>query len=168
MRSKTFRGALASLGLAGALALGTALTPAYGATGTATFQVTATVSASCLISATNLSFGAYTGSVMTAASTLSVDCTTNTPYNIGLNAGTSAGATVTTRAMTGPGGATLAYALYRDGGYTQNWGNTVGTDTVAGTGTGATQTLTVYGQMPAGQLVAPGGYTDTITATISY
>jgi spore coat protein U-like protein len=49
-----------------------------------------------------------------------------------------------------------------------NWGNTVGTDTVAGTGNGAAQALTVYGQIAAGLYVTPGSYTDTITATVTY
>jgi len=44
----------------------------------------------------------------------------------------------------------------------------VGTDTVAGTGTGALQSLTVYGQLPANQKVLPGSYSDTITVTITY
>jgi spore coat protein U-like protein len=39
---------------------------------------------------------------------------------------------------------------------------------VTGTGNGAIQALTVYGQTPAGQYVSPGSYTDTITATITY
>jgi spore coat protein U-like protein len=51
---------------------------------------------------------------------------------------------------------------------TANWGQTVGTDTVTGTGNGAAQALTVYGQVTAGQFVAPGAYSDTITATVTY
>jgi spore coat protein U-like protein len=70
--------------------------------------------------------------------------------------------------MTGPGSATLAYSLAQDSGHATNWGNTVGTDTEAGTGNGSAQSLAVYGQVAAGQYVAPGAYADTITATISY
>jgi spore coat protein U-like protein len=44
----------------------------------------------------------------------------------------------------------------------------VGTDTVAGTGTGATQTLTVYGSIPAGQVVTPGTYRDTVNVIVTY
>lgn len=141
---------------------------AQAATATTTFQVTANVTATCQIAATNLAFGSYAGVQTDATSTITVTCTNTTPYNVGLDAGTSTGATVTTRAMTGPGGATLGYALYSDGARTVNWGNTVGTDTVAGTGTGSAQTLTVYGRIPAGSLPAPGAYTDTITATVTY
>jgi spore coat protein U-like protein len=52
---------LAGLGLGGALALGLPSSPAVAATATTTFQVTATVQATCLISAATLAFGTYTG-----------------------------------------------------------------------------------------------------------
>ncbi len=155
-------------GLLATLALGLPQAPANAATQTTTFQVTATVAATCLISATDLAFGSYTGALAAATSTISVTCTNTTPYNVGLSAGTATGATVTTRKMTGPAAALLNYALYRDSGHTQNWGTTIGTDTVTGTGNGSAQALTVYGQVAAGQYVTPGSYVDTITATITY
>ncbi|MDR6502022.1 spore coat protein U-like protein [Burkholderia ambifaria] len=129
--------------------------------------VTATVDATCQITATPLAFGAYAGTQTDATSTLSVTCSNTTPYNVGLDAGLATGATVTSRAMTITG-ASLLYSLFQDAGRTTNWGNTVGTDTVAGTGTGSAQTLTVYGRVAAGQFVTPGAYTDTITATVTY
>ncbi|WIM09052.1 MAG: Sigma-fimbriae tip adhesin [Enhydrobacter sp.] len=135
-------------------------------TATATFQVTATVQATCNISATNLAFGTYAGAQTDATSTVTVTCTNTTAWNVGLNAGTC-GATVTTRCMAN-GAAQLNYALYRDSARTQNWGQTVGTDTLTGTGNGAAQANTVYGRIPAGQFPAPGAYTDTITATVSF
>ena len=142
---------------------------ALAATNTATFSVTATVQATCLISANNLSFGTYVGSQIQDTSTISVTCTNTTPYNVGLDAGAASGATVTTRQMTGTNyDQLLNYSLYSNTNYTTNWGNTVGTDTVAGTGTGAAQTLTVYGEVPAGQYIEPDSYADTITATITY
>jgi spore coat protein U-like protein len=78
------------------------------------------------------------------------------------------GATVTNRKMTSPASATLKYAIFRNSTQTQNWGNTVGTDTVAGTGNGTAQPITAYGQMAAGQSGNPAVYSDTITATITY
>src|SRR5438270_13644603 len=161
---------LRSLACAGVAAAGLAAAsvPALASTATTTFQVSATVNATCLISANNLGFGAYSGSVINTTTTISVTCTNSTTYNVGLNAGTAAGATVTTRAMTGPGAAILDYGLYQDSGHATNWGNTVGTDTKSGTGNGSAQTLTVYGQVAANQYPAPGAYSDTITATITY
>jgi len=157
--------------LAGGIALaGLSLSygPASATTATTSFSVSATVQATCLISGNNLGFGTYTGSAIAVSANLSVTCTNGTTYNVGLNPGTATGATVTTRAMTGPGGATLSYGLYQDSGHSTNWGQTVGTDTKAGTGNGSAQTLTVYGNLAAAQYVTPGSYSDTITATITY
>ncbi len=159
--------ALAGLGLAGLLAVAPPA-GAAAATATTTFQVTATVQATCVIAANTLAFGTYTGAQTDATTTISVTCTNSTPYNVGLDPGTAPGATVTTRKMSGPGGALLAYALYRDAARAQNWGNTVGTDTVTGAGNGGGQTLTVYGRLAGSQYVTPGAYADTITATTSY
>jgi spore coat protein U-like protein len=135
---------------------------------TTSFTVTVVVQSTCSISAANLAFGTYADLLVSSTSTISVTCTNTTPYNVGLNAGTASGATVTTRSMTGPGSALLAYNLFTNSTHTTNWGNTVGTNTEAGTGNGAVQSLTVYGQIPAGQHPTPGNYTDTIIATITY
>lgn len=133
---------------------------------TKSFTVTAVVQASCDFSANALAFGTYTGALLNATSSLTIQCTNTTAYTVGLNAGTSTGAAVTSRMLTGPGGMKLAYSLFYDSGHTQNWGLT--SNTVAGTGNGTAQTLSVYGQIPGGTSANPGTYSDTITATISY
>jgi spore coat protein U-like protein len=135
---------------------------------TTSFSVTAVVQATCAISATPMAFGVYSGTLLNSAATISVTCTNTTSYNVGLNAGTATGATVTNRSMTGPASTLLRYALFSNSGHTTNWGNTVGTDTVAGIGSGALQSLSAYGQIPAGQFVRPGSYADTIVATVTY
>jgi len=136
---------------------------------TATFSVTANVTTTCNInSTTNINFGNYAGTVLTSTGTIQVTCSNAVPYNIGLNAGTGAGATVTARKMSGPAADLLSYGLFQDAAFTTNWGDTIGTDTVAGTGTGAAQSYTVYGQLPGGQFVSPGTYDDTITTTLTF
>jgi spore coat protein U-like protein len=150
------------------MALSLSSLTALAATAINTFGVTATVQASCSISASTLSFGSYNGTVATATSAVSVTCTNSTPYNVGLSSGVASGATVAARKMTGPTSALLSYSLFSDPSRSINWGQTVGSDTISGTGNGAVQALTVYGQAPAGQYLAPGSYTDTITATITY
>lgn len=137
-------------------------------TTTTTFAVSATVQATCLVSASPMSFGSYTGAVVNTTSTVSVTCTNTTSYNVGLSAGLATGATVTTRQMTGPSSAVLGYSLFSDSSRSVNWGSTIGSDTITGTGNGSSQPLTVYGQATAGQYVTPGSYTDTITATVTY
>lgn len=74
---------------------------AQAATTTTTFQVTATVNSACTVSATNLTFGVYDPSAAAHddTSTVTVTCTKATAYDIGLDAGLAAGATVTTRQM---------------------------------------------------------------------
>ena len=155
-------------GVLGFMALAMAPSPAVAATATTTFGVSATVQATCLVSATAVAFGTYTGAVANSTSTVSVTCTNTTPYNVGLGAGLATGATVSTRSMIGPASALLNYAMYSDSAHSVNWGQTVGTDTVTGTGNGSAQAITVYGQTAAAQYVAPGAYADTITATVTY
>ncbi|WP_322965465.1 Csu type fimbrial protein [Sphingomonas fuzhouensis] len=135
------------------------------------FQVSMTIQAECrLTSASDLAFG-NTGVIqaaITSTSTIGVQCTNTTPYNIGLNAGAGAGATVAARRMTSGSGATVVYELFRDPARAQIWGNTAGTDTLAGIGNGAVQTLTVYGRVPAQATPAAGSYTDTVQVTVTY
>jgi spore coat protein U-like protein len=144
--------------------------PGEAATATTTFTVQITIQANCAIdSAGMLDFGSQgllTANV-DATSTIQVTCTNTTAYNIGLSAGTGAGATVATRKMTS-GGNTINYSLYRDVGRTQVWGTTINTDTVAATGNGAGQTHTVYGRVPPQTTPAAATYTDTITVTVTY
>jgi spore coat protein U-like protein len=137
-------------------------------TNTGTVPITAGAQPTCSITATNLAFGAYNQVQLDATSTLSATCASGASYNIGLNQGGAPGATVTTRGMTGPGGLVLKYSLFRDSARTINWGNTVGTDTVAATGTGSAQSFTVYGRIPASQNLGGGVYQDTITATLTF
>lgn len=145
---------------------------ALAGTATTTFSVTATVNANCaIVSASALSFPAYNPSqgAQNATSAVSVKCTKTTPFNIGLDAGTGTGATVTTRKMTS-GSNTLNYSLYSDSNHSVVWGNTVGTNTVAGTGQGFSTTITdtVYGQIANQPDAVPGTYADTVTVTVSF
>jgi spore coat protein U-like protein len=141
---------------------------AQAATATATMPVSATVLAACLVVALPLAFGNYTGAQNDAQSTITVTCTPGTTYNVRLDAGTATGATVTSRAMTFNTTNTLGYAIYRNAGRTQNWGQTDNTDTVQGTGSGLPQLLPVYGRIPANEFAANGLYADQIGVTVAY
>lgn len=157
-------------GFAGALMICLAGGAARAGTTTTTFQVTATVIASCAVSASDLAFGSYdtvTGSAVSGSTTVAVTCSSGTSYEIGLDAGLGTGATVTTRKMSN-GGNTLNYSLYTDAAHTTVWGETASVDTVASTGTGSAQNFTVYGLIAASQVVATGSYADTITVTVTF
>ncbi|HEX7875751.1 MAG TPA: spore coat U domain-containing protein [Sphingobium sp.] len=145
--------------------------PALATDATTPMAVSATVLNACLVTATDMAFGNYNPTSATptdATSNIIVTCTPGTLYNVGLNAGTAPGATVTTRKMRN-GSAPLNYALYSNSGRTTNWGNTVGSDTVSQTAsTIAPTTFPVYGEIPAQQSVSAGAYTDIVTVTVSY
>jgi len=159
-----------------ALAAGFAVaaTHATAATATATFQVTANVQTQCTVSAVDLGFGTVDplGANVDQSTTVTVRCTKNTPYTVGLNAGTTAGATLAQRLMAN-GADTMNYNLYTDAARTTVWGNSAAAPTwVAGTGAGlgSPQVLTVYGRVPSGQTnLAVGNYSEpTITVTVTY
>ena len=158
---------LVGLGAA-AIAAGAPLSQASAATATTTFSVTAEVVTTCAITATNMSFGNYSGLLLDSTASLQATCSTGTPYTIGLNAGTGTGATITTRKMRGPAIEELNYTLSQDAAHTINWGNTIGTDTVPGTGNGAAQPHTVFKQIPGSQFIQSGAYSDTITVTLTF
>lgn len=137
----------------------------------AQFHVTATVLNNCAVSAGDLAFGSYSASSAspaTATSTIQVTCTTSLPYTVALDGGTSAG-NVAARTMSDGAAHTLGYGLYTSGAYATLWGDgTGGTSTMAGTGSGTAQSLTVYGRIPAAQFVAAGSYSDLVTVTVNY
>lgn len=155
------------------MAIASAILPAAASAQSAqtTMDVSATVVKACVVSATNLAFGNYdpTAAAPTDAnSSITVTCTPGTSFTVGLNAGTTSGATVNSRKMAS-GSNLLGYALYSDAARTTNWGNTPGTDTPAATTAASTASvLTVYGRIPAQQSAAVGSYTDTVTITVSY
>jgi spore coat protein U-like protein len=89
---------------------------AYAATATSTFTVQMTVTSSCVInSASTLNFGSQGVLVANVdnTSTLQVQCTNTTPYNIGLDAGQGTGATVAVRKMTNGASTIKLFALQR-------------------------------------------------------
>lgn len=145
--------------------------PARAGTSMGSFAVSAGISATCVINSASMAFGAYNPTVnanFDATGAVSVSCTNGTSYNIGLDKGLGTGATITNRVMMN-GSNKLTYQIYSDSARTQNWGNTVGTNTVSGTGTGFSQSFTAYGRITAGQTsTPPGSYSDTVTVKITY
>jgi spore coat protein U-like protein len=133
------------------------------------FTVSVTVVPSCSVGATSLTFpssGVITPAIA-ATATITAFCSLDTPYTISLSAGLGAGATTLYRKMTGPGG-TIDYQLFRDPFRTQIWGDTVGVNTLSGTGSGGLQTVTVYGATPTQPSPPPGLYRDTVIVTMTY
>ena len=153
---------------------------AQAATDTTTFKVKLTITESCTIStpaATDVDFGSQvraTAAVnLNVSGKLNINCSAGTPYTVGLNGGINTSGTIGSptagqRRMKHSSAATyVPYELYQVTGGTTFWGNTAGTDTVAGTGTGATVALSVFGKLTSTDAPA-GTYEDTVTATITY
>jgi spore coat protein U-like protein len=144
--------------------------PTVAGTATTTLGVSLTINAGCNVSSSPVAFPAQSvlASAVSQTGSISVTCTNTTPYNVGLDKGAGTGASVTNRLMTGPSSATVGYGLFQDSGHATNWGNTVGTDTVAGTGNGSTQTVTVYGRIAPQTTPQPGAYADTVNVTVTF
>jgi spore coat protein U-like protein len=144
--------------------------------GNTTFAVSATVLQTCTVTAADLAFGPVNvllNAPTDAATTITLFCGTGVNFRVGLDEGQGTGGSTTTRVMTNTGGGggagTLNYILTQDANHTLNWGNTDPTDTEAATGTGADQTLNVYGRILAGQQAATyGTYADTISVYVYY
>lgn len=130
------------------------------------FSTLATVQSQCSVSASNLDFGTQgtLTSNIDATSNVSVTCTNNTPYQVGLNDGQHFSATRRMQSLLNY----VSYDLYRDAGRSLRWGDALSVDTQAGTGTGAAQSLTVYGRVPSQSSQPVGVYSDTITVTVTY
>jgi len=148
-------------------------------TATAAMVVSANIASSCSISASSMAFGPYdpivtnpTGVPLNQTATLTLYCTTGANATITIDEGqhpASGSAPATPlRTMADPGTDKMNYNLYKDSGHATVWGNTAPTG-VAYVGTGATTTMTVYGQIPGGQTgLDPDPYTDLITVTITF
>lgn len=130
---------------------------------------TATILANCLVSATNVDFGA-TGVIVNqidGQGAITARCTNTTPYAIALSNGAGGGTGPTARKMA-KGGETVTYGLYQDSARTLPFGSTTGVDTYSATGTGLAQTINVYGRVPVQATPSAGAYADTITVTLTY
>lgn len=142
--------------------------PVYPATSTSTFLVTTTVLPACSVSSSNVSFTSYAGLLLDATGGVSVTCTNLAVYTVELDAGTGAGASTSTRRMTGPNGSMLNYSLYQDAARTLVWGLAGSLNQLLGVGTGGSQSHVVYARIPALQTPEAGSYSDTITVTLTY
>jgi spore coat protein U-like protein len=166
--SSAFSGTQASVAYAYST-VGTCATIGSSHATSAPFTVTASDASNCSVNASTLNFGSVgvLGSLVNATSSITVTCTNALPYTIALDGGLSGATNPTQRAMS-QASQQVTYGLYRDSARAQPWGDSVGTNTAGGTGSGLAQTLTVYGRVPAQTTPAPGTYSDTVVVTISY
>jgi len=158
--------------LSAAIALAAALVPAVASaqTATNTLTVTANVLGACTIDPAALAFGDYRSTADTdATATLTVNCTQGSSFWVGLGLGSNPAGS--TRQMAN-GTERLSYELYRDAGRTQIWDDADPAPAIPHTDATnpglSAYTATVYGRVPQAQLVAVGGYTDSVTMTVNF
>ena len=135
-----------------------------------TLAVTARLEESCKVTAPDLALGKYTaqrGAPSQAKLALSVTCTPDTTYSVGVNKGTTHGATGGQQKVAS-GAQDSNNRRYSDSARSAIPGNTIGTENVTGVGTGMEVNHTLFGGIPASQVVQGGDYADTITVRVHY
>lgn len=144
--------------------------PAFAGNDTDSFDVTATVLATCEVTAQDLEFGDYdpvAAAHLDAATELSVTCTNGSAYEVGLSLGDGSSASTATRYMT-QGSDQLGYVLYQNPQRTTLWGDDEGNNTLSDVGTGVAKTIDVFARIPMQQTAPAGDYTDTIVVTVTW
>lgn len=131
--------------------------------------VSADVARNCVLTAGSVLFGTYDPLVandvapLNQTGTFTVRCVRGVTAQIGLDDGVVGG-----RQMSDGGSELLDYELYKDAGRTSVWDET-GAGRYSYTATSrAAETLTIYGQIPGGQDVAEGSYSDTVVAIAEF
>ena len=156
---------------------------AYATASVSDMAVTAEINANCIMSTTDLAFGAYDPIVanategLTGSATVSATCTSGATGVVTMSGGLHSTFCMSSkcyRRMANAGETSfLRYNIYTNASY--SWGyvwtdNPVDTKTVGQvTGSGISQDLTVYGEVHKSQTNASAGsYTDTINVTLRF
>jgi spore coat protein U-like protein len=146
-------------------------------TSTGTLGVSATIPANCVFGTSTMPFGVYepittnAATALTATGTVNLTCSKSDAITITANAGAngaSASGTcataVCTRAMKN-GTSFLSYDLYTTALDATVWN---ATNSIAATGTGVSQAVSIFGFVPAASNEPAGAYADTVTVTATF
>jgi len=136
-------------------------------------EVTASVVANCRLVVAPLSFGTYdpldghSVQPADASTVISVTCTRNTGAAVSFDFGmySSSGPD---RGMSATGSEVLRYQIYRDAARSLVWSRGADALQVVSRGVTSAELLTVFGRIPPNQEVAPGAYSDLLTATVDF
>jgi spore coat protein U-like protein len=135
--------------------------------------------ATCTVNSPSIAFGSYSvisGTPLQSTATVTLSCTADlivgllVNFNVSLSPGNSGNELA--RYMSSAG-SHLNYNIYTNSTYTSIWGDgSNGTSQLSGSFTavigGASQSITVYGQIPVAQPVPVGSYGDSLVITVSY
>jgi spore coat protein U-like protein len=140
-------------------------------TTTGSLAVSTSVASTCTVSAASMAFAAYTGSLITATSEITANCTNGTAYTISFNDAAD-GVTASTYKLIRATTDGSASANYIEASFTKSAGSTMtaGAATITGTGTGSAATAgTITGSIAASQTGKTAGtFSKTMTLNIVY
>ena len=143
-------------------------------TATNNLSISVLVPAKVQMTTTPMNFGSTFNAQapLQASASIAVNILSGTAYNITIDAGLHMAGE---RQVSDGAGNFRSYLLYKDATRTQLWGDSDFTATyaagssLAATGTGATQTFTVYADSPGVAAQLPAGiYSDAVTVTVNY
>ena len=144
---------------------------AVSTTTTGSLAVSTSVASTCTVSAASMTFAAYTGSLITATSEITANCTNGTAYTISFNDAAD-GVTASTYKLVRDGTDGSATANYIEVSFTKSAGNTMtaGTASITGSGTGSAATAgTITGSIAGSQTGrTAGSFAKTMTLNIVY
>lgn len=132
------------------------------------FSVSGSIYPACTVDATALNFDMLGASIVSAVdqvASVHVNCPVTTSYTVTLGDGLWPGnGPFIGRAMKNvSANAFITYELFKDEARNQAWTG------IGGTGTGFTESIPVYGRIPAPQIgLVAGAYSDTIVVTVTY
>jgi spore coat protein U-like protein len=165
------------------LAIGVTTDPAIAGTTTGSATIQVIMASVCeLVSVPSLDFGEVgsvgaLGADIDTSGTFSISCAADRDYTIYLGDGANRAAAGSGLRNMASGTALLPYQLFKDEAHSAVWdetgigaGVTGGAGGVDGTGSGASQLLTIYGQIPIGTTLPKtlGAYADTVLVTVAY
>jgi spore coat protein U-like protein len=131
----------------------------------------------CSVYTNPISFSGYPGDGNLAGNgDVQVNCASGTTYHVSLNAGQNYDGTSRRVAGAYPYPTTnyLNYKIYKDGGYSQEWGDSDYANTysagssISDVGTGLAQSHTAYGLLANSLLAPTTSYYDTVTVNVDF
>lgn len=154
-------------GLAAAAMLAAA--PAHAGKATYTMPAQVTVISGCTVSATPLVFMVLvpTNTNIDSTSSIAINCTPNMPFTIDIDTGLHNNG-INRRVYNAANNAYINYDVYKDPPRSAVWG-TGGTKNMAlNSGSTGQLIIPVYGRLNSVKTLKAGGYTDTLTITVSF
>lgn len=126
----------------------------------------------CTVSVSDLYFGSYASNSpikVLGQTTIQLQCGPGTTAEIALDAGSGAGGNTKRRKLQQESGTDqMDYDLFQDAGRSVPWGDRSGNDTKEVLTADAPLAVPIYGEIPGGQRVRDGTYSDVITVSVRY